>query len=181
MYMPKEITGYPVGEKKYTKTEKWLAKKGIKEDKNKTNRGFRRRKSTSEAISSFSKPSEGSHHHDTISQVRFTTMDINEPGPYGTPTQYPSVIPPVHSHPYPYREAYLTPQVIETAHRVTDQFFDEMKALSGILEKALKGAAKRDSSIGPPPMHPMCGCQLTPEDRWYEVIAARSEFKYDNH
>lgn len=31
-------------EEEYTKTEKWLAKQGIKEDKNKTKKGFRRRK-----------------------------------------------------------------------------------------------------------------------------------------
>lgn len=148
-------------EKKHTKTEIWLAKKGIKEDNKSLKGGFRRKKAA-KVYPGIQGDKDNTHPH-MITPVRFSTMDEGPfPAPYGLPPRYEMPLP----HPHPFSEPLLT-----AARRATDQFFDQMKALADIANKVMEGR---------PPMHVNCKCEVQPET-WYDYIAQRCQciFKRD--
>jgi hypothetical protein len=131
-------------EKKHTKTEIWLAKKGIKEDNKSLKGGFRRKK----AAKIFPIQGDKDSHFHTISPVRFSTMDE---GPLPAPYEMP------FPHPHP----FLSESVLAAARGATDQFFDRMKALADIANNVIQGR---------PPNHINCKCEAQAE-KWYDFIA----------
>ncbi len=149
--------------KKYSRTEKLLAKQGIKEKSNQSPKGGFRRKKEAKVYPGI-QGDKDSHVH-MITPVRFSTMDDGPyPASYGDSYNYPQAVP-LEPHPHP----YLSEAIVAAARGATDQFFDQMKAIAGIAEKVMQVR---------PPMHVNCKCEALAE-KWYDYIARRCQCVYD--